>query len=211
TSRGDLLVVDRLAHNSVHAGAKLAAAEGTTVAELSPCEPEMLSRILKRRRKARGRLVAVDGVYSMLGSVPPLTELDQVARQHGGVLYIDDAHGTGVIGRKGRGAAFAALGRLDNVMVAGSLSKAFSCMGGFVTCTPELKLLLKMKSDTYLFGGPVPPPYLEAVCVVCDILMSPEYERLVGRLRELVRRFAHGARELGYHVLGDQSPIVSIL
>src|SRR5262249_52666705 len=90
-------------------------------------------------------------------------------------------------------------------------SKAFSCMGGFVTCAPELKLLLKMKSDTYLFGGPVPPPYLEAVCVVCDILMSPEYERLVGRLRELVRRFAHGARELGYHVLGDQSPIVSIL
>jgi len=147
----------------------------------------------------------------MTGTVPPLAELDRVARNDGGIMYIDDAHGTGVIGERGRGAAYRALGHLRDVICVGSLSKAFSCMGAYVTCSTELKLLLKMKSSTYIFGGPVAPPYLEAICTVCDILKSPEYDQICGRLRDLVDRLVQGAQSLGIAVRGGDSPIVSIV
>jgi 7-keto-8-aminopelargonate synthetase-like enzyme len=124
---------------------------------------------------------------------------------------VDDAHGTGVLGRQGRGTVLDALGDYDNTFVIGSLSKAFSCFGGFIGCTEEFKLLLKMRSNTYIFGGPVPPAYLEAICVVCDILMSPEYDVIHARLRSSLRRLTEGANRLGLAVLGGETPIISVL
>jgi 7-keto-8-aminopelargonate synthetase-like enzyme len=209
-SARDLLVVDRLAHNSIHEGAKIAAANGARVVRLSPCTPKRLQTILAKE-KTDGPVVALDGVYSMIGASPPLAELDEVARAHGGVLYVDDAHGTGIVGPRGRGAAAGALGRLDDVLMVGSLSKAFSCQGAFVTCSSDLKLCLKMKSNSYIFGGPVPPPYLEAVIAVCDILCSTEYDLLVERLRQRIQRLVLGLDRLRFTVLGRESPIVSIL
>ncbi|MGA2617741.1 MAG: pyridoxal phosphate-dependent aminotransferase family protein [Thermoguttaceae bacterium] len=207
--RGDLLVVDRLSHDSIQQAAKIAAADGAQLRELHPCCGEPLEALLRRERYDSA-VVAVDGVYSMTGKIPPLAELDRVARAHGAMLYVDDAHGTGVIGPQGRGAAAEALGSLDQVLMVGSLSKAFSCMGAFVTCNPSLKRILKMRSSTFIFGGPVPPPYLAAVIAVCDILASPEYPVILARLRALIERLTDGIRALGLSVLGGQSAIVSV-
>ena len=157
-----------------------------------------------------GCVVAVDGVYSMTGKIPPLGGIGPSGPPHGGILYVDDAHGTGVVGPGGRGAARMVLGSLDQVLMVGSLSKAFSCMGAFVTCTPELKPVLKMRSSTFIFGGPVPPPYLAAICAVCDILDSPEYERDPRPPATLIRRLTEGIRSLGLSVLGGEAPIVSV-
>ena len=154
--------------------------------------------------------MALDGVYSMSGASPPLAKLDRIARAKRGILYVDDAHGTGIFGPQGRGMAARELGRLDHVVMVGSLSKAFSCLGAFVTCTSELKLLFKMKSNSYIFGGPVPPPYLEAICVVCDILCSPEYEQIMRRLRERIQRLVTGLDRLKIAILGREAPIVAI-
>src|SRR5262249_41538020 len=155
-------------------------------------------------------VVALDGVYSMSGELPPLADLDRVARAHDAVLYVDDAHGTGVIRRQGRGTVLDALGTYGNTFVVGALSKAFSCMGAFIGCTKEFKMLLKMRSNTWIFGGPVPPPYLEAVCVVCEILMSSEYDMLHGRLQRNLRHLTTGLRNLGLAVYGGRTPIISI-
>ncbi len=206
--KGDLLIVDRLAHDSVHQGVKLAVAEGAVRQELSPCVPEVLRSILKRRRR-RASIVALDGIYSMTGASPPLVELDDVADEHGGILYVDDAHGTAVVGDRGRGAAYQALGSLHNILMVGSLSKGFSCMGAFVTCSPALKPIVKIKSSPYVFGGPVPPPYLAAICAVCDILESAEYERIIGGMRRNVVRLTEGLRTLGFTVSGGLAPIVA--
>jgi 7-keto-8-aminopelargonate synthetase-like enzyme len=207
----DLLVVDEHAHNSIQEGAKIAKANGTRLALFSHCDPADLGRVLKAAGSYRVAVVAIDGVYSMSGALPPLKELDGVCRRHNAVLYVDDAHGTGVLGRKGRGTVLDALGSYDNALVIGSLSKAFSAMGGFVGCTEEMKRLLKMRSNTYIFGGPVPPPYLEAVCAVCDILMSDEYELLAARLKRNLHRLTRGLVGLGLAVLGGETPIVSVL
>jgi len=206
----DLLIVDRLAHNSIHEGAKIAKSEGCKLKKMSPCTAEALSAMLAKEER-KSSMVALDGVYSMSGASPPLVELDRIARANGGILYIDDAHGTGIFGPHGRGMAARELGRLDNVLMVGSLSKAFSCMGAFVTCTTELKLVLKMKSNSYIFGGPVPPPYLEAICVVCDILNSPEYEQITERLNLRIRRLVAGLDRLNLTMFGREAPIVAVL
>jgi 7-keto-8-aminopelargonate synthetase-like enzyme len=207
----DLLVVDEHAHNSIQEGAKIARANGTHVALFSHCDPTDLERVLKSAGTYRVALVAIDGVYSMSGALPPLKQLDAVCRRHRAVLYVDDAHGTGVLGRKGRGTVLDALGNYDNTLVIGSLSKAFSALGGFVGCSEELKRLLKMRSNTWIFGGPVAPPYLEAVCAVCDILMSDEYELLAARLRRNLEQLTRGLVGLRLAVLGGETPIVSVL
>jgi 7-keto-8-aminopelargonate synthetase-like enzyme len=209
-SRQDLIVVDEHAHNSIQEGTRIAKANGVPVHTFSHCDPAALQQVL-RANPHRCALVAIDGVYSMTGALPPLAELNAVAKMQNAVLYVDDAHGTGITGRHGRGTVHDALGGYDNTLVIGSLSKAFSCAGGFIGCTEEMKLLLKMRSNTYIFGGPVPPPYLEAICTVCDILTSPEYDTLIGRLRQNIHRLTAGMARLGLAVLGGQTPIISVL
>jgi 7-keto-8-aminopelargonate synthetase-like enzyme len=209
--RQDVLVVDEQAHNSIQEGAKIARANGTRVLSFGHCDPAALEKVLEDAGHYRCALVAIDGVYSMSGALPPLAELNAVALRRRAVLYVDDAHATAVLGRKGRGTVFDALGNYDNALVVGSLSKGFSCAGGFIACTTEFKRLLKMRSNTYIFGGPVVPPYLDAVCTVCDILMSDEYETLSGKLRENIRRLSDGLTKKGLVVLGGETPIVSVL
>jgi 7-keto-8-aminopelargonate synthetase-like enzyme len=209
--RQDLLVVDEQAHNSIQEGAKIAKANGVRIATFSHCDPVALEKVLSEAGNYRCAVVALDGVYSMSGELPPLAELNAVALKRRAVLYVDDAHGTGVIGRRGRGTVLDALGNYDNALVVGSLSKGFSCAGGFIGCTKEFQLLLKMRSNTYIFGGPVVPPYLEAVCVVCDILTSDEYDLLSARLQRNREQLTAGLTKLGLTVLGGQTPIVSVL
>jgi 7-keto-8-aminopelargonate synthetase-like enzyme len=209
--RQDLLVVDEHAHNSIQEGAKIARANGVKVMTFSHCDPRDLERAFAEAGEYRIGVVAIDGVYSMSGQLPPLAELNEVALRHNAVMYVDDAHGTGVLGSHGRGTVLDALGNYDNTFVIGSLSKAFSAMGGFVGCKKEFKQLLKMRSNTYIFGGPVPPPYLEAVCAVCEILMSDEYTLLRSRLERNCRQLTDGLGRLGLAVLGGLTPIISVL
>jgi glycine C-acetyltransferase len=210
-SRHDLLVVDEHAHNSIQEGAKIAQANGARLASFGHCDPADLERVLRAGAPYRVAVVAIDGVYSMTGALPPLAELNRLAKRHNAVLYVDDAHATAVLGKKGRGTVFDALGSYDNTLVVGSLSKGFSCLGGFIGCCKDFKTLLKIRSNTFIFGGPVPPPYLEAVCTVCDILESPECAVLQSQLQRNLRRLIEGANRLGLAVLGGEHPIISIL
>ncbi len=209
--RNDLLVVDAHAHNSIQEGAKIAEANGAKVRTFANGDPSALDQVFRDAYPRRGAMVAIDGVFSMSGAVPPLAELNEVALRHGAILYVDDAHATGTLGAQGRGTVLDALGSYDNALAVGSLSKAFSCFGGFIGCEAEIKELLKMRSNTFIFGGPVPPPYLEAILAVLDILDSEEYHEIRSRLDANVRRLAGGMEQLGLTVLGGLPPIVSVL
>jgi 7-keto-8-aminopelargonate synthetase-like enzyme len=209
--RQDLLVMDEQAHNSMQEGAKIAKANGVRVVSFSHCDPAALTQVLDSAGDYRVAVVAIDGVYSMSGELPPLARLNDVAQKRRAVLYVDDAHATGVLGTRGRGTVLDALGGYDNTIVVGSLSKGFSCAGGFIGCTASMKQLLKMRSNTYIFGGPVVPAYLDAVCEVCDILMSPDYDSLARRLNANRMQLMAGLRRMNLVVLGGATPIVSVL
>jgi 7-keto-8-aminopelargonate synthetase-like enzyme len=199
-----------MAHSSMQEAAKIARANGTKVATFAHSDPGSLEQTLAGMRPYRCALVCIDGVYSMSGKIPPMAQLDQVARAADAVLYIDDAHGTGVLGEHGRGTVLEALGSYENAFVVGSLSKAFSCAGGFIGCSAAFQRLLKIRSSSYVFGGPVVPAFLEAIGTVIDILCSTEYESLRARLDRSIRLLTQKLCALGLDVMGGATPIVSI-
>jgi 7-keto-8-aminopelargonate synthetase-like enzyme len=207
----DIILIDEYAHNSIQEGTRIAQANGTRVITFKHNNAAALEEALIAARPYRCAVVAIDGVYSMSGAIAAMRELNDVALRHNAILYIDDAHATGVLGERGRGTVLEALGSYDNTLVVGCLSKACSVFGAFVACTHEFQRLVKMKSNTYIFGGPVPPPYLEAVSTVVDILTSDSYYVLRARLSENVEHLVSGLAALDLVVLGGRSPIVSVL
>jgi 7-keto-8-aminopelargonate synthetase-like enzyme len=210
-TRHDVIVADQYAHNSIEEGMRLAKARGVRCAKFAHNDPQDLERTLRALRPYRRAVIALDGVYSMSGQLPPLRQFQHIASLHDGFLYVDDAHGTGVIGEQGRGTVWETLGHYENVVVIGSLSKALSCLGGFAAASRKVVEILQLRSQPLIFGGPVPPPYLTALLAVLDILMSPEYSQLRAALDANVRRFVDGARRLGLVLLGGCVPIVSVL
>ena len=210
-TRHDVIVADQFSHNSIDEGTKIAKARGVRTAKFAHNDVGDLERTLAGLRPYRHAVIAVDGVYSMSGHLPPLRDFQKVAVRNDAILYVDDAHGTGVLGGQGRGTVLDALGNYDNTLVVGSLSKAFSCLGGFVAGPAAAREVLKLRSNSLIFGGPVPPPYLEAVCTVVDILRSPEYGKIRGRLDANVRHLADGAAGMGLVVMGGLVPIISVL
>ncbi len=143
--RQDAIAMDEQAHSSMQEAAKIARANGAKVATFAHNDAKALEQTLQSLRPYRSALVCIDGVYSMSGQVPPMAELDAVARAADAVLYVNDAHGTGVLGEQGRGTVLEALGGYDNAFVIGSLSKAFSCAGGFIGCPAPFHRLLKIR------------------------------------------------------------------
>lgn len=209
-TRQDVVVTDQYAHHSVQQGVKLAKAGGVRTGVFAHEDTADLARLLKAMRPYRNAVVAVDGVYSMTGNVAALAELREVATEHDAVLYVDDAHGTGVLGRKGRGTVLDALGDYANTIVVGSLSKAMSAFGGFVACPERVRFLLKLRSAPLIFGGPVPPPYLDAVCAAVDIVGSAEGDELRATLARNMARFSDAARERGVPLTGAIGAIASV-
>jgi 7-keto-8-aminopelargonate synthetase-like enzyme len=209
--RQDAIALDEHAHRSMQEAAKIARANGTKVATFAHNDPNALEQTLKSLRPYRCGLVCIDGVYSMSGRIPPMADLNAVAKAHSAVLYIDDAHGTGVLGEHGRGTVLETLGTYDNTFVVGSLSKAFSCAGGFIGCPEPFHRLLKIRCAPYIFGGPVVPSFLEAIVTVVEIVCSAEYKTLRARLDGAIRRLARGLDELDLVVMGGATPIVSVL
>ncbi len=197
-TRHDVVVADQFAHNSIDEGLKLAKARGVRTAKFAHNDPDALEDTLRALRPYRHAVVAADGVYSMSGHLPPLADFQRVCRAYSGCLYVDDAHATGVLGGQGRGTVREALGGYDNVLTVGSLSKGFSCFGGFVAGSQTAVDVLKLRANPLIFGGPVPPPYLEAVCAVIDILTSAEYPPLRAKLDANVRHLAEGAGAWGW-------------
>jgi 7-keto-8-aminopelargonate synthetase-like enzyme len=209
-TRRDVVVADQYAHHSVQQGVRLATAGGVRAGTFAHDDPADLDRVLRGMRPYRSAVVAVDGVYSMTGRVASLAALREVAAANDAVLYVDDAHGTGVLGRAGRGTVLDALGDYRNVLVVGSLSKAVSCFGGFVACPKRVRFLLKVRSGPLVFGGPVPPPYLEAVCAAVDLVSSGEGDALREALGRNMSRFSAGARARGVPVVGAVGAIASV-
>lgn len=209
-TRHDALVVDQYAHHCIHQGMKIAKAQGIQTAIFNHNDPESLELTLNKFRPYRNAIIAIDGVYSMSGLMPPLVEFQKIAHENRAILYVDDAHGTGVMGDRGRGTVYDTLGSYDNTLVVGSLSKGLSCFGGFIACTPEIKFALKVRSGPMVFGGPVPPPYLEAICTVMDLMESEEGPALLNRLRQNLDLFKKEAASARLKLVGGLGAIVAI-
>jgi len=200
---GDLVVSDRLNHASVVDGCRLSRAEVVVVPHADPAAV----RAALGRTGFRRRLVVVEGLHSMEGTVAPLRALQDAAREHDALLLLDDAHGNGVIGPGGRGAAAdAGLERGPGLVEVGTFGKAFGGFGAFVAWTAEGVEWLRHAARGYLFSTALPPG-VAAMDLEGMRLAAAEPER-----RERARALADRLRgRLGANLGGGVgSPIVPV-
>ncbi len=200
------IFLDERAHKTIYDGCQVARSRGAAVRRFRFEDPEHLDELLSAERDPT-RLVCMDGVNSMTGNAPDMPAFAEVARRHGALLYVDDAHGFGVIGerdpsescpygRRGNSIIRHAGESYDNVVLVGGFSKAYSSLLAFIACPTELKDLLKVAAPPYLYSGPSPVASLATVLAGFDV-----NERRGDALRRVVydhtERVLVAARELG--------------
>jgi 8-amino-7-oxononanoate synthase len=204
--RGDYVIVDRNAHASILDGAKLSYAE---LKRFRNNDVRDLERVLESCGDA-GKLVAIDGVYSMDGEIAPLPRIVDACRKHGARLVLDDAHGLGVLGRNGRGTA-EHFGLEDQVdVIVGTTSKALPAVGGFAVADQRVIDYLRYGTANrpFIFAASPPPAAIAAVRAALEIVEQD------GSLRRTLwastRRFLHALRGMGFDTGRSQTPIVPV-
>jgi 8-amino-7-oxononanoate synthase len=173
------IYVESRAHKTIYEGCQFAASRGATVRRFNFEDAHDLERLLKEGGPSP-RLICVDGVNSMTGNAIDLPEFAALARAHEALLYVDDAHGFGVIGERsddelspfgtrGNSIVRHAGESYDHIVLVAGLSKAYSSLAAFLTCPPELKRLLKTAAPPYLYSGPSPVASLATVLTGLDV------------------------------------------
>jgi 8-amino-7-oxononanoate synthase len=173
------IYVESRAHKTIYEGCQLAGARGATVKRFQFEDADDLERLLKEGGPMP-RLICVDGVNSMTGNAIDLAQFARIAREYDALLYVDDAHGFGVIGERsddelspygnrGNGIVKYAGETYDHVLLVAGLSKAYSSLAAFLTCPPELKRLLKTAAPPYLYSGPSPIAALATVLTGLEV------------------------------------------
>ena len=196
----DVVFGDRLNHASLIDACRLSDASFRVYPH---GDMDVLERALDRSRSFRRRLVVTDGLFSMDGDLAPLPEIAELADRYGAIVMVDEAHGTGVLGRSGRGAA-EALGVDERITVKmGTLSKALGSLGGFVAGSQGLIDLLRNKSRTFIYTTGLPPAVCAASCAALQIVEREPW------LRESLRENAGLVRaELGLELPAIVTPII---
>jgi glycine C-acetyltransferase len=208
---GDLVVSDELNHGSIIDGVRLSRAERGVYKH---CDMADLARVLGEAEQHgptyRRILIISDGVFSMDGDIAPLDRIAALAAEHGAMVYVDDAHGEGVLGEGGRGiVSHFRLGR-DRVHVEmGTFSKAFGVVGGHISGSNDLRRFAFNKSRTWLLSGSHPPAVTAACIAAIDVLEhEPEH---VERLWRHTRRFRSAMRDLGFDTGRSETPIIPVI
>ena len=172
------IFLDARAHKTIYDGCQVARARGAAVKRFRFEDPDHLDELLRAERDPT-RLVCMDGVNSMTGNAPDLRAFAAVARKHGALLYVDDAHGFGVIGERtrtshpyglrGNSVVRHADETYDDLVLVGGFSKAYSSLLAFIACPTEVKDLLKVAAPPYLYSGPSPVASLATVLAGFDV------------------------------------------
>jgi 8-amino-7-oxononanoate synthase len=214
------IFLDARAHKTIYDGCQVARARGAAVKRFRFEDPDHLDELLRAERD-RTRLVCMDGVNSMTGNAPDLVAFAQVARRHGALLYVDDAHGFGVIGERsphepspygirGNSIVRHAGETYDDLILVGGFSKAYSSLLAFIACPTDVKDLLKVAAPPYLYSGPSPVASLATVLAGFDV-NEREGERLRRVLYDHTRRVTGCLHRLGVHTPNRSDfPIVEI-
>ena len=204
--KGDVVVLDKEAHACIVDGARLSPAD---VKRFRHNDVRDLERVLGSISAKAGKLVVVDGLYSMEGDIAPLDEIVRVARKYNARLLVDDAHGFGVLGTRGAGAS-EALGVEDQVdLVMGTFSKSFASLGGFIAGPRAVMDYLRHHARALIFSASITPASAAAALASLEII---EHEpQLRTRLKQISDKMRNGFKALALEVgTGNGTPIVPI-
>jgi len=202
--RGDFIICDKEDHASIIDGSRLALGK---MVRFRHNDVDDLDKVLSGLPAEAGKLVIVDGVFSMGGELAPLPDIVPVCKKHGARLMVDDAHGIGVSGR-GRGTA-AHFGLTDDVdLIMGTFSKSLASIGGFIAGSEAVMDWVQHLARSLMFSASLPPSNAAAALAALQIL-EREPER-VDRVNAVAERMRTRYAEMGYDVGQSRTPIVPI-
>ncbi len=209
--KGDLIVSDELNHGSIIDGVRLSKADRAIYKHL---DTDDLARVLDEAEKHTPPyekiLVISDGVFSMDGDIAPLDKIAKIAGEHGAMVYVDDAHGEGILGEGGRGiVSHFKLSRDEVHVEVGTFSKAFGVIGGHVSGSRDLYNFAYNKARTWLLSGAMTPVSAAAAKAAVEVIQEESWR--VDKIWENTRYFKGAVEDLGFNTGTSQTPIVPII
>jgi 8-amino-7-oxononanoate synthase len=203
--RDDIVILDKDDHASIVDGAFLSRGE---IKRFRHNDMGDLERVLAKLPKDKGKMVVVDGLFSMEGDIAPLPEIIPLCKKYGARLMVDDAHSTGVLGG-GRGTA-AHFGLTDEVdLIMSTFSKSFASLGGFIAGDEQVIHYIKHFARSIIFSASIPPSNTAAVLAALDV-MRTEPER-VERLLQIADYMRTEYQRLGFDTGHSVTPVIPIL
>ena len=201
----DVVVIDKLDHASIIDACRLSYAE---VKKFRHNDMSSLDYVLMECGN-RGKLVVVDGVYSMEGDIAPLPDIVKICRKYGARLMVDDAHGIGVLGKTGRGTVehYGLENEVDIIM--GTYSKSLASIGGFVAASEEVIHYMKHSSRQLIFSASPPPASVAAVIAALDIIDGEPERR--ERLWHNTHKMMNAFKQMGYDTGISETPIIPLV
>lgn len=204
-SRGDGVFLDKDDHASIVDGARLG---WGTIKRFRHNDLVDLERQLSAFGDQKGKLVVVDGLYSMGGDIAPLPGLAALCKKYGARLMVDDAHATGVLGQ-GRGTA-AHFGVTDQVdLIMSTFSKSFASLGGFIAGDDEVIHYIKHAARSMIFSASIPPANAAAALAALQV-MREEPER-IERINQIGTRMRDCYRQIGFNIGASETPVIPII
>jgi len=209
--QGDLIISDELNHGSIIDGVRLTHADRGVYKHRDTADLErVLNEAEKKEPSPRRILIITDGVFSMDGDIAPVDKIAKLAKDHGAMVYVDDAHGEGVLGEGGRGiVSHFGLGRSDVHVEMGTFSKAFGVVGGHISGSRALINFALNKSRTWLLSGSHPPAVAAACIAAIDVLETePQH---VQNLWKNTEYFKKGIQRMGFDTGSSETPIIPVI
>jgi len=202
----DVIFTDELNHASIIDGCRLTKAKRVIFPHR---DVDGLRTLLKENEEIEKKLIVTDGVFSMDGDLAPLPGIVEAAEESGAMVMVDDAHGEGVLGSHGRGIVdhYGLHGRVD--IEAGTMSKAFGVMGGYVAGSSEIVDYLRQRARPFLFSSAATPPDVAACIAAVDILQ--ETDAPVKKLWENAKYFKAEMQKLGFDTGHSETPITPVM
>ncbi|UCF70398.1 MAG: aminotransferase class I/II-fold pyridoxal phosphate-dependent enzyme [candidate division WOR-3 bacterium] len=204
--KDDILIIDRQNHASIIDGCRLSFAD---IKKYPHNDMNELERLLKSLPSDKGRLIVVDGVFSMEGDLSNLPEIVRLKKKYNTRLLVDDAHGIGVLGKNGRGACehFNVLDDTDIIM--GTFSKAFASLGGFVVAERDAIIHIKHTARALIFSASMTPASVASAQFALDVIKSEPERR--ERLWHITERVLEGFKKIGLNVGECETPVVPVI
>ena len=202
----DVIFTDELNHASIIDGCRLTKAKRVIFPHR---DVDRLRELLKENNEIQKKIIITDGVFSMDGDLAPLPEIVDAAEEYNAMVMVDDAHGEGVLGSHGRGIVdhFGLHGRVD--IEAGTMSKAFGVVGGYIAGSSEIVEYLRQSARPFLFSSATTPPDVAACIAAVDILQ--ESDAPVKKLWENADYFKSEMSNLGFDIGHSQTPITPVM
>lgn len=203
--RNDIILIDRMVHASIMDSVRLSFAE---VVKFKHNDMEDLKNKLKDLPKKKGKIIIVDGVFSMEGDLANLPEIVKLAKKYECKIMVDDAHGVGVMGKNGRGTAehFGLEKDIDLIMT--TFSKSYASLGGYVVGKRKVIDYLRHHSRSFIFSASITPASLGAAIKALEIIKAEPERR--HRLREISKKMNKELTAMGYSTGNTETPIIPV-